>query len=70
MRKRLPIDADWKLKVDVGGLLLLRISRWRCERIERINIACGVGMLLYRGEVPVKKVRNSLAASSELIGRR
>jgi len=33
------MEADWKLKVDVGGRFLLRISRCRWDRIERINMA-------------------------------
>lgn len=70
VRKRLPIEADWKLKVEVGGRVRLRISRWRWDRIERINIAWGVGMLAYRGDVPVRRVRNSAAAGSEEGGRR
>ena len=37
------MDAEEKLKVEVGGRLRLRISRWRCERMERMSIACGVG---------------------------
>ena len=44
VRKRFPMEADWKLKVEVGGRLRFRISRWRWDRIERISIACGVGM--------------------------
>ena len=39
VKKRLPIEADWKLKVEVGGRVRLRISRWRWERIERIRRA-------------------------------
>ena len=70
VRKRLPIEADWKLKVEVGGRFRLRISRWRWERIERINIAWGVGMSAYKGDVPVRRVRNSVAAISDDGGRR
>lgn len=62
MRKRLPIEADWKLKADVGGLARLRISRWRCERMERMRWVWAVGMGLQRGEVPVRRVRNSDSA--------
>lgn len=44
VRKRFPMEADWKLKVEVGGRLRFRISRCKWDRIERISIACGVGM--------------------------
>lgn len=64
------MEADWKLKVEVGGRLRFRISRCRWDRIERISIACGVGMASYRGDVPVKRVRNSVAAASGKGGRR
>ena len=39
VRKRFPMDADWKLKVEVGGRLRFSISRCRWDRIERISIA-------------------------------
>ena len=58
------------MKVEVGGRLRFRISRCRWDRIERISIACGVGMASYRGEVPVRRVRNSVAAGSGKGGRR
>ena len=70
VRNRFPMLADWKLNVEVGGRLRLRISRWRWERIERISMACGVGMDLYRGDVPVRRVRNSRLAASEAAGSR
>lgn len=44
VRNRLPMEADWKLNVELGGRVRLRISRWRWERIERMRRACGVGM--------------------------
>lgn len=44
VRKRFPIEADWKLKVEAGGRARLTISRWRWARMERINSACGVGI--------------------------
>lgn len=44
VRKRLPIEADSKLNVDAGGRVRFRISRWRWDRMDRMSIACGVGM--------------------------
>ena len=44
VRKRLPIEADWKLKVELGGRVRLRISRCRWDRIERIRRAWAVGI--------------------------
>ena len=38
------MEADWKLKVELGERVRLRISRWRWERMERMRRACGVGM--------------------------
>lgn len=38
------MEADWKLKLECGERVRLRISRCRWERIERMRRACGVGM--------------------------
>ena len=70
VRKRLPRDADWKLKTLVGGRARLSISRCRWERMERMRRACGVGIGVQRGEVPVSRVWNSLEASTGSGGRR
>lgn len=64
------MEADSKLNVEVGGRALLRISRWRWERIERIRSACAVGMGVQRREVPVRRVKNSDSASEGEEGRR
>jgi len=39
VRKRLPMEADWKLKTLVGGRARFRISRFRWERMERMRRA-------------------------------
>ena len=38
--------------------------------MERMSIVCGVGTEWYRGDVPVRRVRNSDAADSGEGGRR
>ena len=70
MRKRLPMEADWKLKVDVGGRARFRISRCKWERMERIRRAWAVGIGVQRGEVPNRRVRNSDWARLGEDGRR
>lgn len=70
MRKRLPIEADSKLKVEVGGRARLRISRCRWERMERIRNAWAVGIGVQRGDVPSRRVKNSDWARLGEDGRR
>lgn len=52
VRKRLPREAEEKLKVELGGRARLRISRLRWLSMLRISSRWGGGMGAHKGEVP------------------
>ena len=70
MRKRLPIAADWKLKILFGGLARLRISKCRWEKIDLISSAWDEGSGRHSSWVPSSIAENSIEARAGSDGNR